>query len=255
MKSAVVGNEKVVRLGGGAELEMLFCPAGSFVMGSPDDECGRDADECQHMVSFTDGFWIGKYPVTQRQWFVVMGEGSCRDEGDVMPVVNVSWNDVQLFMKYLNRRLIGGGFRLPTEAEWEYACRAGSTTSYSWGGALNGDRANCDGERPCGTVDVGRFLRQMTSVGMYGENPWGFCDMHGNVMEWCNDWYDEFYGLKQSDAKRAYNERRYKVLRGGSWASDARDCRSAYRDREEPNFRSNEIGFRLCCDNIPESDF
>ena len=95
----------------------------------------------------------------------------------------------------------------------------------------------------------------MTPVGMYGENPWGICDIHGNVMEWCEDWYDEYYGLEKKDVKRAYNERRYKVLRGGSWASDARDCRSAYRDREEPNFRSNDIGFRLCCANIPESGF
>ena len=240
---------RTITLPGGAEMEMIYCPPGEFIMGSPANEKGRFEDETQHRVRLTKGFWIGKYPVTQRQWRNVMGSNPSEFNGDDLPVETVSWEDCQEFIKKVNAAL-GCGARLPTEAEWEYACRAGTTTAYFWGNALNGDRANCVGKHPCGTKSKGPYLEKTTPVGKYGANHWGLCDMHGNVWEWCADLYGGYPTGSVSDPKGSTTGDA-RVLRGGGWGSSARYCRSAGRNRSNPGSRSRYYGFRLCCSAGP----
>ncbi len=236
---------KTIALPGGAEMELVWCPPGEFMMGSQTGEEGRFDNEAQHRVQLTDGFWMGKHPVTQLQWQSVMGSNPSKFRGDDLPVETVSWDDCQDFVARVNAAL-GCGARLPTEAEWEYACRAGTTTAYSWGNALNGDMANCNGTHPCGTAGKGTYLAETTSVGKYGANPWGLCDMHGNVWEWCADWFDEYPTGSMADPKGpASGDKR--VLRGGGWDNYAQYCRSAYRDCDVPSCRYGGYGFRLCC--------
>lgn len=224
-------------------VELQYCPAGVFMMGSPESEDGRDSDEWLHRVDISRPFWIGRFPVTNLQWKSVMGAAPSRFDGDTIPCVNVSWDDCNEFLSRLSQKT-GERLRLPLEAEWEYACRAGTTTAYSWGDTLNGDRANCNGERPCGAIDKGMNIGRPVAVGGYTANPWGLYDMHGNVREWCADWYKQDY--KGTALTRP--SCRYRVLRGGGWRDDAQDCRSAYRDREDPAVRSHDIGFRISCD-------
>ena len=178
----------------------------------------------------------------------MMGENPSRFKGGGNPVETVSWEDCQRFIDKVNARL-NCGVRLPTEAEWEYACRAGTTTAYHWGNALNGDKANCDGNYPCGTTQKGRYIERTSPVGSYNANPWGFYDMHGNVYEWCSDWHDRYGGNATDPQGPASGVRR--VLRGGSWNYRARYCRSAYRIWNLPSFRSDFCGFRLCCSAGP----
>ena len=239
---------RAITLPGGAKIEMVYCPPGEFVMGSPKSEEGRCDDEMQHRVRLTKGFWIGKYPVTQRQWRSVMESNPSHFEGDDLPVETVSWDDCQAFIEKVNVAL-GCGARLPTEAEWEYACRAGTTTAYSWGNALNGDRANCNGNYPCGTAKKGPYLEKTTQVGKYGANPWGLCDMHGNVWDWCADWYGDYSGDAVDPTGPASGVNR--VLRGGCWSYYARNCRSAYRSSHGPGRRYDGLGFRLSCSAGP----
>ena len=158
----------------------------------------------------------------------------------ILPVECVSWNDCQEFCKKA-----GLGLRLPTEAEWEYACRAGTQTAYFWGNALNGDKANCHGNYPCGTTTKGRYLQKTTPVGSYAPNAWGLYDMHGNVLEWCADWYESYPSGAVTDppGPAAGGSR---VLRGGGWYGDARYCRSALRDYDDPADGVNYLGFRPC---------
>lgn len=243
------GDTRTITLPGGAEMEMIYCAPGSFMMGSPEDEEDRDDNETQHKVTLTRGFWLGKYPVTQSQWESVMGGNPSYFKGDDNPVDSVSWDDCKKFIEKINSR---SGFtaRFPTEAEWEYACRAGTTTMYHWGNALNGDRANCNGNFPCGTSVTGCYLQKTTPVGSYDANPWGFYDMHGNVWEWCADWYGSYPTKAVTDPKGpASGDGR--VLRGGSWGSNARICRSAGRNGIVPGYRGSYCGFRLCCSAGP----
>ncbi len=240
---------RTLNLPGGAEMEMIYCPPGEFMMGSPANEEGRYDRETQHRVRLTKGFWLGKYPVTQRQWRSVMGGNPSAFQGDDLPVERVSWDDCQAFIKKVNAAL-GCGARLPTEAEWEYACRAGTTTAYFWGNALNGNRANCDGNYPCGTAKKGPYLEKTTPVGKYGANPWGLCDMHGNVWEWCADWYGEYPTGSVTDPTGPASGGS-RVLRGGSWRNGARYCRSAYRSSSYPGLRDFSLGFRLSCSAGP----
>lgn len=151
---AAANATKTLTLPGGATMELIYVAPGTFTMGSPSSEAGRFDDETQHQVTLTKGFWFGKYEVTQRQWRSVMGNNPSRFKGDDRPVETISWDDCQKFIQKVNARLKCGA-RLPTEAEWEYACRAGTTTAYSWGNALNGDKANCNGHFPCGTTVKG----------------------------------------------------------------------------------------------------
>ena len=251
-KTLSAQKEKTLTLPGGAKMEMIYVGPGSFMMGSPESEDGRDNDETQHRVTLTKGFWLGKYEVTQSQWQSVMGDNPSNFKSPDRPVERVSWEDCQQFIQKVNasaKQQLGGGARLPTEAEWEYACRAGTTTAYYWGNALNGDKANYDGNNPCGTTAKGQFKGETTSVGSYGANPWGFFDMHGNVYEWCQDWYGS-YNVDATDPQGPASGG-YRVLRGGGWNSNARYCRSAGRDRGDPGFRYDISGFRLCCSAGP----
>ena len=216
---------------------MIYVGPGEFVMGSPEEEIGRDIDETQHKVKLTEGFLLGKYPVTQRQWQSVMGNNPSHVKGPKLPVEMVSWDDCQKFVKKVNAKL-NCGARLPTEAEWEYACRAGTTGLYGSDGILE-QMGRCDNT-------VFGFGLKIHPVGMKKPNAWGLYDMHGNVCEWCNDWYGDYPADTVIDPQGPAAGS-YRVLRGGSWSSNARNCRAAYRFRNLPGSRSGYNGFRLCC--------
>ncbi len=247
------GDVKTLVLPGGAEMEMVYCAPGEFMMGSPESEEGRFDDEVLHRVKLTKGFWFGKCSVTQGQWQSVMGNNPAEFKGDArLPVENVSWDDCKAFIdkvKSAAKQQLGGEARFPTEAEWEYACRAGTTTAYFWGNALNGERANCDGNYPCGTDKKGPYLEKTTPVGRYGANAWGFADMHGNVREWCADWYGHYSGDAVAPTGPVAGGGR--VLRGGGCGDFAGYCRSAYRIGRNPGLRDSLFGFRLCCSAGP----
>jgi formylglycine-generating enzyme required for sulfatase activity len=225
-----------IDLGDGVELELILVQPGSFMMGSPADEVGRAADEVLHKVTLTKAFYLGRTEVTQAQWKAVMGTNPSNFKGDDLPVDSVSWTDAQQFCAKLSAK-DGRRFRLPTEAEWEYACRAGSPAPYSGTGRLEDMgwfRANTD--------------QRTSPVGQKLPNAWGFHDMHGNLWEWCADIYDELSAADATDPTGAAGGV-YRVLRGGSWMSLPADCRSAERNRELPDFRRQaKTGFRLALD-------
>ena len=233
------GDTKTIALPGGATMEMIYCGPGTFVMGSSSTEEGRSDNESQHRVTLTKGFWLGKYEVTQEQWKSVMGTNPSHFKGEKHPIESVSWDDCQLFIQRVNATL-NYGARLPTEAEWEYACRAGTTGAYGGNGDLNDMGwydANSGGETHC--------------VGQKQPNAWGFHDMHGNVSEWCNDWYEYSYGGDTTDPKGPASAS-CRAVRGGSWFFIASCCRSARRFGNcGPASRSQMEGFRLCCSAEP----
>jgi uncharacterized protein (TIGR02996 family) len=242
--------QRTILLPGGVEMKFSFIPPGSFLMGSPDSEVDRGSDEQLHKVTLTKGFFAGVYPVTQAQWVAVMGSNPSHFKGEMLPVEQVSWEDTQAFCAAVKKKS-GLDLRLLTEAEWEYAARAGTTTPFYFGTELNGTQANCDGNNPYGTATKGPYLYQTTPVGSYAAkfpHPWGLCDVHGNVFEWCEDWYDNaYYGLSPAtDPVCRDCEQNYKVVRGGSWNDYAWDCRTALRFSYEPACRAYGSGFRLC---------
>lgn len=233
------GDTKKLVLPGGVTMEMIYVAPGSFTMGSLTSEDDHEGDETQHRVTLTKGFWLGKFEVTQAQWRSVMGTNPSNWKGDNLPVESVSWSDCIEFVRKVNAQL-NCGARLPTEAEWEYACRAGATGAYGGSGRLD---------------DMGWYDdnsgRKTHEVGGKKSNDWGFYDMHGNVWEWCNDWYDsDYYNISTTDPQGpASGDGR--VLRGGCWSYYARSCRSAYRCWNDPGIRSIIFGFRLCCSELP----
>ncbi|MEO0444949.1 MAG: formylglycine-generating enzyme family protein [Verrucomicrobiota bacterium] len=209
---------------------------GKFLMGSPEDEEGRlDNEGPQHEVTLTKGYWMAETSVTQEQWKVVMGENPSRFEGKILPVGQVSWEDCQEYAKRLNEMAGGLDLKLPTEAEWEYACRAGTT------GALNVEGAKIG--------DLGWYAdnseRQSREVGQKESNRWGLYDMLGNVWEWCQDGRRDYRSEAVADPAGPLQEGAYHVLRGGSWLNSAQNCRSARRDASRPGGRVDLIGFRL----------
>ena len=239
------GDVKTVLLPGNIPLEMVYVAPGSFDMGSPIEETGRCDDELLHRVNLTRGFWLGKYPVTQRQWECVMGYNLSYFKGFDNPVEMVSWNDCQKFIAKCNQELqkeFGGEVRLPTEAEWEYACRAGSRGAYGGTGKLD-DMGWYD------NTFFG-FGLKTKEVGLKTSNAWGFYDMHGNVWEWCQDWYGAYStGEVTNPIGPVLGDNR--VLRGGSWRSINNSCRSASRTITKPCFRDFNFGFRLACSALP----
>jgi len=222
---------------------MRWMPPGNSLMGSPETEEARSGDEVEHEVALTCGFWMFDTPVTQELWHAVMGNNRSHFKGERLPVESVSWDDSQDFLVRLNERIGGDFMSLPTEAQWEYACRAGTKTLYSFGDVCNGTQANSDGNFPQGTIEKGPYLQRTSDVDSYPANAWGLFDMHGNVWEWCQDWWAP-YSLTDAFDPRGPHEGRFRVLRGGSWGRYARFARSACRFSDVPGVRGNFIGFR-----------
>ena len=241
-----------IDLNGSVAMEMIWASAGSFIMGSPETEEGRQAGrEKQHEVVLENGFFLGKYEVTQLQYLAIMQGGMdkvnhnpSRFKGPDRPVEKVSWNDTQLFIDRLNHYAskvnmlpFGWQFSLPSESEWEYACRAGTKTTYSWGNTIR--ETDTNGASP-------NSIRQTCKVGSYDPNPWGFYDMHGNVREWVNDWYAEEYPEGRAEDPRGPDEGNYRCARGGSWTDPPSVLRSADRQNGSPDARYHALGFRVC---------
>jgi formylglycine-generating enzyme required for sulfatase activity len=203
-----------------------------------------------HRVKITKPFYLGVYPVTQGEYERITGTNPSRFKGDArLPVEQVSWEDAVNFAQRLSQQEGNRKYRLPSEAEWEYACRAGTTTAYWFGDALNGDRANVNGNSPFGTDKKGPYRQKTTVVDTFAANPFGLYDMHGNVWEWCRDWYDANY-YKRSPIEDPVNETesQYRVLRGGSWGDLAWDSRSAGRFGLTPSLRNSDVGVRVVCE-------
>jgi formylglycine-generating enzyme required for sulfatase activity/tetratricopeptide (TPR) repeat protein len=229
------------------QMRFVWIPGGYFLMGSPDDEPERFEREGPLHEVCVDGFWMGQFPVIQQEWETIMGNNpSYFKSGPNFPVENVSWDDVQSFIEKVNQQS-NDRFRLPTEAEWEYACRAVTQTPFYFGGNLDTDQANYDGNFPYANGKKGEYRKKTTTVGLFPPNNFGLYDMHGNVLEWCEDYYDEKY-YRNSPKKNPINlsESDARVVRGGSWDNPAGDCRVAYRDGGTPDDRDGIFGFRLC---------
>jgi formylglycine-generating enzyme len=213
-------------------------------MGSPADEPERwDGEGPQHEVTISQGFWLGETPVTQALWEAVMGENPSGFKGPERPVENVSWDDTQEFLQRINSERDDLGLRLPSEAEWEYACRAGTTTPFSFGDNITPEQVNYNGEYPYPGGSKGLNRGETVEVKALPANPWGLYQMHGNVWEWCRDWYGKYPAGPVTDPQGP-PEGAYRVLRGGSWIYYAGWCRSAYRYWLEPDYRDYS-GFRL----------
>jgi len=234
-------------LGNGVILEMVYIPGGTFLMGSPETEEGSSNDERpQHTVMVTP-FFMSKFPVTQAQWEAVMGTHPSYFKGAKRPVEDVSWGDAVEFCRRLSKKT-GHTYRLPSEAEWEYACRAGTTTPFYFGKTITTDLANYDGNDPYASGPKGISRNQTTDVGSFPPNAFGLYDMHGNVGEWCRDRYDSDYYSK-SPGENPYgpgpSSLSSRVVRGGGWRDGARLCRAASRGDDWSLFGSRSYGFRL----------
>ena len=229
----LAGEEREWEIAPGVKMTFCWCPAGDFLMGSPKTEPGRGGNEDQVHVTLTKGFWMAKTEVTQAQWRAVMGNNPSHFNGDDLPVENVNWNDAQAFIKKVNDSGVipeGGKVCLPTEAQWEYACRAGEKGQFS-GGSLDqvawydensGDKTH--------------------RVGTKKPNAWGLHDMHGNVWEWCADWYDD--SLRGGTDPSGPSSGVYRVNRGGSWYFLAAYCRAANRGWSYPAYGTCDLGVR-----------
>jgi formylglycine-generating enzyme required for sulfatase activity len=224
-------------------ITFLWIPPGSFDMGSTKIE---DANPVRN-VKINKGFWLGQFEVTQAQWRAVMNNDPSSFKGDNLPVEQATCEEVNLFILKLNS-MGQGGFRLPTEAEWEYACRAGTKSEFCYGDTLDSSQANFDGNYPYGVATKGVYREKTTVVGSFRPNAWGLYDMHGNVWELCSDWYDpDYYKSRQNPDNDPCGPSTgsFRVERGGAWRNVADECRSAARSRYVPGFRFNSIGFRL----------
>ena len=222
-------------------MEFVLVPPGVFLMGSPgSDEDVGGAEQPQHLVTISQPLYLGRYPVTQAQWQAVMGKNPSAFQGENRPVERVTWEDAQAFIRKLNAQEGHVRYRLPTEAEWEYACRAGSRKRYRFG-----DDAGLWGrllERYAWYEENSGW--ETHPVGQKQANAWGLYDMHGNVWEWVQDWYGEYPAVAVLDPEGP-SSGTYRVLRGGGWLSNARNCRAAFRVNGSPDYRYREVGFRL----------
>jgi formylglycine-generating enzyme required for sulfatase activity len=246
-------------LGEGVELTMVKIQAGSFLMGSHKREAERAENEGpQHQVTL-GAYFMAQTPITQAQWRAVAGwqklerdlePDPAQFKGASRPVEQVSWFDALEFCRRLSQRT-GHSYGLPSEAQWEYACRAGSTTPFHFGATLTPDLANYNGNDVYGTGTKGTYRKQTTEVASFPGNGWGLHDLHGNVREWCADHWHDSYNFAPGDDQpwlipaAAADERR--LLRGGSWNYSPAGCRSACRYGSRPDLRNNYIGFRVCC--------
>ena len=256
---AKAGDERKV-----AGVTLCWCPPGRFTMGSPPGEPERRPGEDQVEVVLSKGFWMARYEATQGDWKRAVGElpGELTaelPEGDDFPVGNVNFAETEVFCRELTKLGHESGelpkdweFRLPTEAQWEYACRAGTTTATSFGDKLSSKQANFKG-KPYNGAEEGPSLSRAAKVGSYPANAWGLHDMHGNIYEWCRDWYHgklpggtdpDLYAAMSSATKSEHGEIS-RSRRGGCWADEGWPCRTAFRLRFEPERRYDHIGFRV----------
>ena len=247
-------------------MKFALIPPGVFLMGSPETEADRGADETQHEVEITRPFFMGAHPVTQQDYQRIMGKTpshfsatGCEKKAvenlqtDRFPVEVVSWEEAVAFCEKLSstaeEKKCGRSYRLPSEAEWEYSCRGGAiaSTSFHFGPSFASTQANFRGDYPHGCFSKGPYLARPCEVGSYPANAFGLFDMHGNVWEWCQDWYDKNYykSSVKRDPQGPKNGGR-RVARGGSWSHFAFYCRSARRGGLAPAVRFNDVGFRVC---------
>jgi formylglycine-generating enzyme required for sulfatase activity len=239
-------------------MALVELPAGRFTMGSALSEAGRNDDETLHEVEISRPFLLGRFEVTQQEWRTVMGTApsSFTGCGPRCPVENVTFDDVQQFLAKLNARrppvpADALRYRLPTEAEWEYACRARSTGPFATGENLTTAQANYNGNLPYGSFPAGEFRQKPTSTGTFATNPWGLHDMHGNVWEWTSDWYGPYGESTAANIDPrgpATGEKR--VIRGGSWYFDANSARCALRYTHAPQDKGFSLGFRVAADRV-----
>ncbi|MBQ2622667.1 MAG: SUMF1/EgtB/PvdO family nonheme iron enzyme [Thermoguttaceae bacterium] len=267
--------ERVVITVDGIEIAFRWCPAGSFSMGSLVTEDGRKIEEKLHKVTLTKGFWMMETEVTIGMFKAFVADKKYESKGNTPKVLNgrdweenpaiswldpgfeqndnhpvtcVSWGDAVAFCNWLNEKTdmsnkTGKSVQLPTEAQWEYACRAGSNTAFFWGNILSGTNANCNGNQPYGMTRKGDYKGMTMPVGSYSPNQWGLFDMHGNVWEWCSDWSDEYKNGSVTDPWGPPVGKR-RILRGGSWYNPPEYCRSACRSSDNPKYRDTRLGFR-----------
>ena len=248
-------------------MKLAVIPAGKFMMGSPASEADRDAGEVQHEVAITRSFYMGVNLVTQGQYEKMLNKNPSffhpKNNGSLEhPVDQVVWPDAGEFCKKLSmlpeEKAAGRVYRLPTEAEWEFACRAGTKTAFHFGDSLSSKQANCNGNYPAGGAAKGPYLARTEKVGSYPPNAWGLYDMHGNLWQWCADWYDPDYykNSPKTDPKgpangvvpTGFRDQFFRVVRGGCWLDEARGCRAAHRFRLMPDERYRWVGFRVACD-------
>lgn len=227
-------------------MEFKRIPAGSFYMGSPVAEKNRSSDEGLRLVEIKTPFYLGIYEVTQAQWRAIMSNNPSYFKGDDQPVEQVSWIDVSIFIDRLNAKEQTDKYRLPTEAEWEYACRSGTSGPFSFGNCLSTAEANYNGNYPYSGCMKGEYLGKTLPVGSLRANAFGLYDMHGNVMEWCQDRYDK----SSNNPNPSHNIRNLtrdvlRVVRGGGWYLPAYLCRSAHRDIYRQGYGCDAIGFRV----------
>ncbi|MGL5135986.1 MAG: SUMF1/EgtB/PvdO family nonheme iron enzyme, partial [Planktothrix sp.] len=236
-------------------LEMVSIPGGTFMMGAAQNEANASSDEYpQHLVNIA-AFSMAKYPITQAQWEAVLALPKIkidlkRDPSDFKganrPVENVNWHQAQEFCQRLSQKT-GKTYRLPSEAEWEYACRAQTTSPFHFGETITADLANYDASNTYGSGPKGTYRRQTTDVGSFPPNTFGLYDMHGNIWEWCADPWHENYNGAPTDGSvwESGGNTQYRVMRGGSWYNYPRYCRSAYRNWIEPDVRKRAYGLRV----------
>ena len=254
-------------LGNDVSLQLIPIPGGTFTMGAPEtEEESMSRERPQHSVT-VQPFYMGRFPVTQAQWRMVASTYPAKDRdidpspsdfnGDDRPVENVSWDDAVEFCKRLSAHS-GKDYRLPSEAQWEYACRAGTTTPFHFGETLTDELANYQAEDETinntlykgayGRGIQGKYRQETTEVGIFPSNAWGLHDMHGNVWEWCADiWHDDYTNAPSNDAPWVDGDSDIRVLRGGSWFSFPGICRSASRVTFSREYRDSYFGFRVCC--------
>jgi len=227
-------------------MKFALIPPGQFVMGSPQKEEWHRPDEIQHRVTLTKGFYLGTTEVTQGQWKALMDKNPSYFTGDALPVETVTWQEAIEFCRRLSQKE-GKPCRLPTEAEWEYACRAGTTTAFSTGATISVSQANYDGNSTYAGGKKGAFREATIEVGTLPPNPWGLYEMHGNVWEWCADWYAEYSNRDARDPTGPATGQR-RVARGGCWINFPAVCRSANRGQMPPVSWNFHTGFRVAHD-------
>jgi formylglycine-generating enzyme required for sulfatase activity len=236
-------------LGNGVHLDMIVIPAGIFQMGSLPHH-GSQEEQPRHLVT-VKSFMLGRSPVTQEQWKVIMGKmPPCRFKGERLPVERVSWEEAARFCGQLTKKT-GRNYRLPSEAEWEYACRAGTQTPFSFGTTLTTEVANYVGEHTYREESRGVYSHSTNEGGKFPPNAFGLYDMHGNLWEWCADtWLDDYSAAPRDGSPYVNRKDSYHVARGGSWHEPPQNCRSATRLRVLGSDAEEFIGFRVSCDAI-----